>query len=227
MAYAREIMSEQGAELDDTKEGHLALSPSPRNMSFGDRQKIAALVLFISPNENEEAAAGGNDIAVPQRWIVHDTVRGFRFQGIRQRLGRRLCTRVGDEVLRAATGCFHTLLPLLPRHGTVGKRLDVLFGVLGGVAVSWAKQREGLTVRSSCHEENCDPICHGSTPIDPCERSHPCRPNSESSFRQLRLSDVPRRLAANQRGARFCSRSLFLHGLGEGLLAGCVELLDT
>ena len=139
-----EIMFEQDAELDDTKEGHLALSPSPRNMSFGDRQKIAALVLFIPPDENEEAAAGGNDIAVPQRWIVHDTVRGFRFQGIRRRRGgvcvRALATKSSERRRAASTRCCHCSRVTAP-SGNAWMSVGVL-------AVSWAKQRQGLTVRS-------------------------------------------------------------------------------
>jgi hypothetical protein len=94
-------MFKQNVKLgDESKESNLALDASSRNVSFGDRQKIAALVLFIPPNENEKAAAGGNDIALPQRWIVHDTVSSFRFQLIGRWWGWwRLRTGVGNEVL--------------------------------------------------------------------------------------------------------------------------------
>ncbi len=133
---------------------------------------------------------------------------------------RALATKSSERRRAASTRCCHCSRVTAP-SGNAWMSCSVSWaGVLG-------KAARGTDGQESCHEENCDPICHGSTPIDPCERSHPCRPNGKSSFRRLRLSDGPRRLAANQRGARFCSRSLFLHGLGEGLLAGCVELLDT
>jgi len=69
------------ARLDDAlAETQLSRAASPRNLLFGERQEIAALVLFIAPNENEKAAIGGNDVAMPQRWIVDDTLGGFGFQ---------------------------------------------------------------------------------------------------------------------------------------------------
>jgi hypothetical protein len=45
-----------------------------------DRHKVTALVFFIPPNKNEKAAVGGDDIAGPESWVVHDAVRRFGFQ---------------------------------------------------------------------------------------------------------------------------------------------------
>ena len=71
----------ENARLDDPlAETQLSRAASPRNLLFGERQEIAALVLFIAPNENEKAAIGGNDVAMPQRWIVDDTLGGLGFQ---------------------------------------------------------------------------------------------------------------------------------------------------
>src|SRR4051794_17045674 len=147
-----------------------ASEASPRNVLFGDRLKIAASVLFIPPNENEKATAGGNDVALPQSWIVYGTVGGFGFQGIQRRRGRRLRTRIGDEIFRAATGSLHALLPLLAGHGPVGKLLRLL-----GEATPRTSHQEPR------HKQNRDPKCHGPASIESCGRSHPCRPQEDTA----------------------------------------------
>lgn len=158
--------------------GRLARISSARRMSLRDRQKIAALVLFVPANENEEAAAGGNDIAMPQRWIVYDSVRGFRFQGIRRR-GRCLRARVGDEILRAATGGLDALLPLLARHGAIGK----LGGVLGEAAPRTGGQEPS-------HNQYRDPISHGSMSSDPAEGHILAAPTKHQSLRRFGLPQI-------------------------------------
>ena len=155
----------------DLKKSHLALTGSSRNIPLWDVQKIVAPVLFISPNENDEAAAGGNDTAMAKGWIVHDSIGSFRF-GWGGRLGRTAvyvrCWRrsplTGDERLRRA-------------------------------AVTAV--RSGKTI--------------------PCAvgRSHDV------------LREAARGPPSNRGCARFCLSSLLLQGVGEGLLTGCIKLLDT
>jgi len=109
----------------DLKKSHLALTGSSRNIPLWDVQKIVAPVLFISPNENDEAAAGGNDTAMAKGWIVHDSIRSFRF-GWGGRRGRTAvyvrCWRrsplTGDERLRrAAVTAFRSGKPILRAVG--------------------------------------------------------------------------------------------------------------
>ena len=86
------------------------------------RQEVVGLMLFLSPDENHEALAGCNDVAVLKAWVVHSPLaRCFGLLLFGRGRNYRLDARVCDKFFGPVARVLDPLLPLLTGQRGVGK----------------------------------------------------------------------------------------------------------
>jgi hypothetical protein len=107
---------------------------------------------FVPADEDDEAVAGGDDIAFAEQGVVHGPVRSFRvlLSGLYRRSWLRAAVR--DKLLRAATRFLNALSPLFLRERGIRK-------VLGFLAETAPWRRH----EASDDQQRRDPNRHGET----------------------------------------------------------------